>query len=98
MLMPKKVKHRKQQRGHRRGPAKGGTNVNFGDAGLQKEVEGPYHDPAHPTDPKAIVFGGKYGEAEGAERMAGIVGIRNVMAAFFLGRVDLIGGPAGLVP
>src|SRR5213592_1239856 len=35
MLMPKKVKHRKQQRGHRRGPAKGGTNVNFGDYGLQ---------------------------------------------------------------
>ena len=35
MLMPKKVKHRKQQRGHRRGPAKGGTNVNFGDYGIQ---------------------------------------------------------------
>jgi len=35
MLMPKKVKHRKQQRGNRRGPAKGGTNVNFGDYGIQ---------------------------------------------------------------
>ena len=35
MLMPKKVKHRKQQRGHRRGPAKGGTTVNFGDYGIQ---------------------------------------------------------------
>jgi large subunit ribosomal protein L16 len=35
MLMPKKVKHRKQQRGHRRGPAKGGTSVNFGDYGIQ---------------------------------------------------------------
>jgi large subunit ribosomal protein L16 len=35
MLMPKKVKHRKQQRGNRRGPAKGGTSVNFGDYGIQ---------------------------------------------------------------
>ena len=35
MLMPRRVKHRKQQRGHRRGPAKGGTNVNFGDYGIQ---------------------------------------------------------------
>ena len=35
MLMPKKVKHRKQQRGRMRGPAKGGTTVNFGDYGIQ---------------------------------------------------------------
>jgi large subunit ribosomal protein L16 len=35
MLMPKKVKHRKQQRGRRTGNAKGGTNVNFGDYGIQ---------------------------------------------------------------
>jgi large subunit ribosomal protein L16 len=35
MLMPKKVKHRKQQRGRMRGPAKGGTEVNFGDYGIQ---------------------------------------------------------------
>ncbi len=35
MLMPKKVKHRKQQRGNRRGAAKGGTSVNFGDYGIQ---------------------------------------------------------------
>jgi large subunit ribosomal protein L16 len=35
MLMPKKVKHRKQQRGNRKGNAKGGTNVNFGDYGIQ---------------------------------------------------------------
>ena len=33
--MPKKVKHRKQQRGRTRGPAKGGTSVNFGDYGIQ---------------------------------------------------------------
>ena len=35
MLMPKKVKHRKQQRGRMRGDAKGGTSVNFGDYGIQ---------------------------------------------------------------
>ena len=35
MLVPKKVKHRKTHRGRRRGMAKGGTKVNFGDYGLQ---------------------------------------------------------------
>ena len=35
MLMPKKVKHRKQQRGRMDGVAKGATKVNFGDYGLQ---------------------------------------------------------------
>jgi large subunit ribosomal protein L16 len=35
MLMPKRVKWRKQQRGHLRGNAKGGTVVTFGDFGLQ---------------------------------------------------------------
>jgi large subunit ribosomal protein L16 len=35
MLMPKKVKFRKQQRGRRRGPAKGGAEISFGDYGLQ---------------------------------------------------------------
>jgi len=35
MLMPRKVKHRKQQRGRRTGLAKGGTSVNFGDYGIQ---------------------------------------------------------------
>jgi large subunit ribosomal protein L16 len=35
MLMPKKVKHRKVQRGRRRGTAKGGTLVHFGDFGIQ---------------------------------------------------------------
>jgi large subunit ribosomal protein L16 len=35
MLMPKKVKFRKQQRGRRSGPAKGGSTVAFGDYGLQ---------------------------------------------------------------
>ena len=35
MLMPKRTKHRKQHRGRRRGVAKGGTTVNFGEFGLQ---------------------------------------------------------------
>ncbi len=35
MLMPKKVKFRKQQRGRRAGPAKGGAEISFGDYGLQ---------------------------------------------------------------
>ena len=35
MLMPKKVRHRKVQRGRMRGVAKGGTRLNFGDYGIQ---------------------------------------------------------------
>jgi len=34
-LMPKRVKHRKVQKGSRRGMAKGGTTVAFGEYGLQ---------------------------------------------------------------
>jgi len=35
MLMPKRVKYRKQMRGRRRGYSKGGTNVSFGEYGLK---------------------------------------------------------------
>jgi large subunit ribosomal protein L16 len=35
VLMPKKMKHRKVQRGRRKGQAKGGTRVHFGDFGIQ---------------------------------------------------------------
>jgi large subunit ribosomal protein L16 len=35
MLMPRKVKHRKQHRGRLTGQAKGGTEVTFGDFGIQ---------------------------------------------------------------
>jgi large subunit ribosomal protein L16 len=35
MLMPKRVKYRRQHRGHRRGNASGGTELNFGQYGLQ---------------------------------------------------------------
>ncbi len=34
MLQPRKVRHRKVQRGRMRGRAKGGTTVNFGEFGL----------------------------------------------------------------
>ncbi len=35
MLLPKRVKHRKVQRGSRKGMAKGGTEVNFGEYGIK---------------------------------------------------------------
>jgi large subunit ribosomal protein L16 len=35
MLMPRKVKHRKQSRGHTRGMSKGGNELSFGDYGIQ---------------------------------------------------------------
>jgi large subunit ribosomal protein L16 len=35
MLMPKKVKHRKQHRGRMQGQSKGGTEVTFGEYGIQ---------------------------------------------------------------
>ena len=35
MLMPKKTKYRKSHRGRRKSMSKGGTEVNFGDFGLQ---------------------------------------------------------------
>src|SRR5687767_8983098 len=35
MLMPRKVRHRKQQRGRMKGQSKGGTQVVFGEYGIQ---------------------------------------------------------------
>lgn len=35
MLLPRRVKHRKQQRGRMRGQSKGGNQIYFGDFGLQ---------------------------------------------------------------
>src|SRR2546421_53190 len=40
MLMPRKVKHRKQQRGRLTGQAKGGTTITFGDYGIQALEQG----------------------------------------------------------
>lgn len=40
MLMPKRVKHRKQHRGRRTGAAKGGSNLDFGEFGLKALQDG----------------------------------------------------------
>lgn len=40
MLMPKRMKHRKVQRGRRRGFSKGGTALNFGEFGLKALQDG----------------------------------------------------------
>ncbi len=40
MLMPRKVKHRKQQRGRMSGNAKGGTEITFGEYGIQAQSAG----------------------------------------------------------
>ena len=40
MLMPRKVKHRKQHRGRMTGQAKGGTEVTFGEYGIQALAPG----------------------------------------------------------
>ena len=40
MLMPKRTKYRKMHRGRRRGNAKGGTRVSFGEYGIQALEEG----------------------------------------------------------
>ncbi|MDP7638136.1 MAG: 50S ribosomal protein L16 [Candidatus Hydrogenedentes bacterium] len=40
MLMPKRMKHRKVQRGRRRGMAKGGANIDFGEYGLKVMEDG----------------------------------------------------------
>jgi len=40
MLMPKRTKYRKVQKGRMQGNAKGGTKVSFGDYGLQAQERG----------------------------------------------------------
>ena len=38
MLMPKRVKYRREHRGKMRGRAKGGTEIAFGEFGLQAQA------------------------------------------------------------
>jgi hypothetical protein len=65
------------------------STVNYSDATLRKQVEGPYHDPGIvETTP---TYGG-YAEAVEAEQVVGVVGASNMYAAYFLGEVELIGG------
>ena len=47
MLMPSKVKYRKQQRGRRRGKAWRGSDMSFGDFGLKVLEGGLDHRPSN---------------------------------------------------
>lgn len=64
------------------------SNVNYNDKFLRAQVEGPYHDPAT-VDPPLAYSG--YPQAAEAEQVVGVVGARNMYAAYFLGEVELIG-------
>ncbi|HEV7745424.1 MAG TPA: DUF4157 domain-containing protein [Pyrinomonadaceae bacterium] len=55
---------------------------------LRTKIEGAFNDPKVKT---AIPSLTTYHESKNAERLAGIVGLRNVAAAFFLGKVELVG-------
>ena len=65
------------------------NSLAFGNA-LRARVEGPVFDASVKFVPPPL---NAYDEAENAERLAGVVGVRNVAAAFFRGRVDLVGKP-----
>jgi hypothetical protein len=58
-------------------------------AALRAVIEGAYHDPANPTG-HSIREPDRYSEWVNAERAVGIIGVRNAMAAYFLGEVNLI--------
>jgi hypothetical protein len=63
------------------------TNVGITDA-LRQKIEGPLHDAGNPVDIPQL---STYGETSQAETLMGIVGQKNCYAAYFLGKVDLIG-------
>jgi hypothetical protein len=58
------------------------------DAKLQKSIEGPYYDKKKPPPE---IEPGVYPEHAQAEQVVSIVGIKNALAAYFRGEVDLIG-------
>lgn len=64
------------------------NNTDRTNATLRKNVEGPFHEVGvtHAT-PELHT----YRQSENAERAAGIVGLKNMCGAFFLGHVELIG-------
>ncbi len=57
-------------------------------AALRQQVEGPYFDAAAPVP---SVTSGVYPSVAQAEQVVAIVGIRNAQAAYFQGRVELLG-------
>ena len=64
--------------------------VTYDDA-LRRVVEGEFYE-AGTADPIPTYHG--YTERANAEKLAGVAGARNVMAAFFLGDVEKVGGTA----
>jgi hypothetical protein len=64
------------------------NNTDRSNPTLRQNVEGPFHEKAvtHPVPDLTT-----YRESVNAERAAGIIGLQNMCAGFFLGRVDLIG-------
>ena len=66
------------------------NNANLKDLTLRKTIEGPFHDPLNPLG-HPMPSMGVYAEAANAERLAGLVGFKNVCAAFFLGKTKYIG-------
>ena len=66
-------------------------NLSF-DPPLRAAIEDRFQDPLNPNG-HPIPAPPRYREWANAERAVGIVGIRNAMAAFFLGHTNLMGGP-----
>lgn len=65
------------------------ATVNYRDELLRQQVEGPYHEPGVAEEPPA--YHG-YSQAVEAEQVVGVVGARNMYAAYFLGEIELLGG------
>ena len=57
---------------------------------LRVAVEGEFYDPTEPAIPE---WEPSYASAADAEQLMGVVGAPNVYAAYFLGRIDLVGAP-----
>lgn len=66
-------------------------NITFDDS-LRAAVEGSFHDSANPKA-HSISPPGRYPQWTNAAKAVGIIGIRNALAAFFLGKTKFIGGP-----
>jgi hypothetical protein len=63
------------------------SNVAINDP-LRQKIEGPLFDAANPVTVPLLET---YAETAQAEQLMSIVGARNVYAAYFLGKVELIG-------
>ncbi|MEM7037714.1 MAG: hypothetical protein AAF570_12095 [Bacteroidota bacterium] len=67
------------------------SSLDLNDEALRRRVEGPYYKPDSDYKVPDRFF---YKVSEHAERLVGVVGFRNAAAAFFLGKVELLGGTA----